>query len=259
MPDGPGSCLFFSPGGDWKTTLAGEKMGYITVGRVVMKKSSGISRRSFLQSATVATAAPAVLASRSAGSDVPSGPALKVGVVGCGGRGSGAAANALAAAPNIQVAALADVFELRVERMRQYLESLGQQLPSSRCFVGFEAYRKLLDTDVDYVVLATPPHFRPEHFSAVVDAGKHAFIEKPAGVDPVGIRQMFAAAVRSEKKGLCVAAGTQRRHALQYIETRKRIADGAIGEILSARGYWNQGAVWYRLPRPEWDEMSYML
>ena len=220
----------------------------------------GINRRSFIQSAAVVAAAPAVLGSSSSKKDeVPAGPPLKVGLVGCGGRGTGAVGNAIESAPNIEVTVLADVFDNQVQKTRASLTKYGQEIPSSRCFVGFDAYRKVLETDVDYVILATPPHFRPEHFSALVAAGKHAFIEKPAGVDPVGIRTMFEAAGRSEKKGLCVVAGTQRRHALEYLETRKRIAGGAIGEIVSARGYWNQGAVWHRVTRPQWDEMTNML
>ena len=95
--------------------------------------------------------------------------------------------NAIESAPNIEVSVLADVFDDQVQKTRASLTQYGQEVPAKRCFVGFDAYRKVLETDVDYVILATPPHFRPEHFSAVVEAGKHAFIEKPVGVDPVGI------------------------------------------------------------------------
>ncbi len=225
-----------------------------------MSRKVGINRRSFIQSAAVAAAAPAVLRSSSSKRDeVPAGPPLKVGLVGCGGRGTGAVGNAIESAPNIEVSVLADVFDDQVQKTRASLTKYGQEVPAKRCFVGFDAYRKVLETDVDYVILATPPHFRPEHFAAVVEAGKHAFIEKPVGVDPVGIKTMFEAAARSEEKGLCVVAGTQRRHAFQYIETQKRIAGGAIGDIVSARAYWNQGALWHRTPRPEWDEMTYMI
>ncbi len=219
---------------------------------------SAINRRRFIQSTAAAAAAPAVLGS-SKKDAVPAGPPLKIGLVGCGSRGRGAVGNALQSAPNIKVTALADVFDDRVREATASFAEAGQEVSPGRCFVGFDAFRQVLETDVDYVILATPPHFRPEHFRAVVEAGKHAFIEKPVAVDPAGIRTMFEAAARSEKKGLSVAAGTQRRHALQYIETHKRIADGAIGEVVSARGAWNQGALWHRMPRPERDEMANMI
>src|SRR5437867_12974840 len=109
----------------------------------------------------------------------PDGPVLKAGLIGCGGRGRGAALNFLDAGPNLQITALADVFQDRVEEARKLIkDERGQEVPESRCFVGFKAYQKLLDSGVDVVLNATPPHFRPEHFAAGVAAGKHVFLEK---------------------------------------------------------------------------------
>jgi len=115
-----------------------------------------------------------------------------------------------------------------------------------------------MDTDVDYVILATPPYYRPEHFTAAIAAGKHVFVEKPVAVDPVGARKMFAAGEAAQKKNLCVVAGTQRRHQNGYIETIKRIRDGAIGDIVSAQCYWNGGQLWYRKREAGWSDMEWM-
>lgn len=190
----------------------------------------------------------------------PDGPVLKAGLVGCGGRGTGAAINFLDAGPNLEVAALADLFEDRLERCRKGLkEKKGVEVPDSRCFLGFDAYQKLIDSGVDIVLLATPPHFRPEHFQAAVEARKHVFMEKPVAVDPVGVRSIIATSEKADAFGLTVATGTQRRHEHSYIETYNRIVDGAIGEILAARDYSLRSQLWYREPQKEWSRMEAML
>ncbi len=223
-------------------------------------KKSILNRRSFMQSAVATGAAAAIITrSHAANDQVPEGPALKIGVVGCGGRGTGAAVNALESAPNIQIVALADVFQDRIDRARQQLKERGQTIEDKRCFAGFDSYQKVIDSDIDYVILATPPHFRPEHFAFAVEVGKNVFIEKPVAVDSYGINSMFASAQKSEQKDMSVVAGTQRRHQKEYLETYRRIADGAIGDIVATRGYWNMGALWYREPTPEWNEMEYMI
>ena len=145
-----------------------------------------IDRRTFLGSAATSTAislrgSPLLVASR----DVPKGPPLRAGLIGCGGRGTGAAQDLLESAPNIQVTSLADVFQDRVDATRQKLEELGQTIPLKRCFLGFDAYKQLLASDIDLVLIATPPHFRPEHFATAVASDKHVFMEKPAAVDGV--------------------------------------------------------------------------
>jgi len=217
-----------------------------------------ISRRDFVKASAAAAAAvgafPHVVLGQA------STRPLKVGLIGCGGRGSGAGNDCMAADPNVKVVALADVFKDRIDAYRQQVkEKHNYEIDEKLCFVGFDAYKKLLDTDVDYVILATPPYYRPEHFTACVEAGKHVFMEKPVCVDPVGARKMFAAGRKADEKGLRVAAGTQRRHQKQYIETIRRIHDGAIGKIVAAQCYWNMGQLWYRKREPGWSDMDWMI
>ncbi len=190
----------------------------------------------------------------------PDGRPLKAGLIGCGGRGTGAAVDFLSAGPNLQVVALADLFQDQLEACRRQLrEQKGVEIADDHCFVGWDAYQKLLATDIDVVLQATPPHFRPQHFAAAVEARKHVFMEKPVAVDPVGVRSIMATAEKADAFGLCVVTGTQFRHQKSFIETYNRIQDGMIGDILAARGYSLRGQLWYREPRPEWTEMEAML
>jgi predicted dehydrogenase len=153
-----------------------------------------------------------------------------------------AAANAKIERPNIKVVALADLFEDRLEACKGQLAKVGCNIPKERCFVGFDAYKQLLaSADVNYAILATPPHFRPMHLKAAIEAGKHVFMEKPVAVDVPGVKMVMEAGALATQKGLGIAAGTQRRHQKSYIETIKRLRDGAIGEIVYARCYWNGG------------------
>lgn len=175
---------------------------------------------------------------------------IRIGVIGAGGRGTGAAINALSIDPGARVVALADLFEDRVTSSRQNLanaEGLSERatVDPEKCFVGFDAYQKLLSmSEVNYVILATPPGFRPAHFEAAVNAGKHIFTEKPVAVDGPGIRRFMAAGALAAEKKLCVAAGTQRRHEACYLETMKRIGAGEIGEVVGGQVYWNMGSLW---------------
>ena len=190
----------------------------------------------------------------------PDGKELKAGLIGCGGRGTGAAINFLNAAPNLKITALADVFQDRIDEARQKLsEEKNVEIDENRCFAGFDAYQKVIDSGVDVVILATPPHFRPEHFTAAINARKHVFMEKPVAVDPVGARSIIASSKKAEALGLCVGTGTQRRHQRDYVTTFKHIYEGAIGEIVSANCYWNQSQLWYNLPQKGWSEMEAML
>ena len=190
----------------------------------------------------------------------PDGPLLKAGLIGCGGRGTGAAINFLDAGPNLTVTALGDVFRDRLDRCSTKLkEEKGIDIPEANKFIGFDAYQKVIDSGVDVVILATPPHFRPEHFAAAIEAKKHVFMEKPIAVDPVGIRTVMSAAKRADALGLSVVTGTQRRHSRRYVETYSHIANGAIGEIVSANCYWNQSQLWYVTPKSGWSEMEYMI
>lgn len=190
----------------------------------------------------------------------PDGRPLKAGLIGCGGRGTGAAVNFLNAGPNLQITALADVFQDRIDRTRTVLKKSHQaEVPDEKCFVGFDAYKQLIDSDVDIVIEASATHFRPRHFEAAVQARKHVFMEKPAGVDPVGVRSVIASGKMAEAAGLTVVAGTQRRHQDDYIQTYSQIKNGAIGELISANCYYNRGGAGYFTPQPEWDEMESMI
>jgi len=190
----------------------------------------------------------------------PDGPPLKVGIIGCGGRGSGAMINFLDAGPNLIVHSLGDAFPDNIQACRDKLKKeKNLEVADENVFVGFDAYEKVLASGVDMVILATPPHFRPLHFEAAVQARKHIFMEKPVAVDPVGIRSVMASAKKAEALGLKIVTGTQRRHQLDYVDVYKQIMSGAIGEITSANCYWNQNQLWYRNPQASWSEMEYMI
>jgi predicted dehydrogenase len=134
----------------------------------------------------------------------------------------------------------------------------GQEVPEANCFVGFDAYKKVIDL-VDVVLLVTPPVFRPLHFEAAVQAGKHIFMEKPICVDVAGALKLLAISKIADTKKLCVCTGTQRRHERKYVEGFKQVADGAIGEITGGNVYWNQGQLWYRERKKEWSDMEWMI
>ena len=190
----------------------------------------------------------------------PDGPLLKAGLIGCGGRGTGAALNFLAAGPSLQITAMADLFSDRLEGSRANLkEKAGAEVEDGNCFVGFDAYKKLIDSDVDIVIQATPPHFRPEHVEAAISARKHVFMEKPVAVDPAGVRSILKTAEKADAYGVSIATGTQYRHQKSYIETYNRVAAGDIGDILAARAYSLRGQLWYKEPQEEWTEMEAML
>jgi len=239
------------------------------------KLDSALSRRMFIAAAAAgATAAACASAApeettTSLGPKVEKGPAvapdgkeIRAGLIGCGGRGSGAAMNFLAAGPNLKLVAMADLFEDRLQGARERIAARaesGMEVTDENCFVGFDAYKRLLETDVDYIINATPPKFRPEYFSAAVEARKNVFLEKPLAVDPVGVRQIQETAERANALNLCVGTGTQYRHMGSYVETYNRVMDGAIGELRAARAYYLTGQLWYREPKPEWSEMEAMI
>jgi predicted dehydrogenase len=161
---------------------------------------------------------------------------------------------------NIKIAALADLFPDRLAKCRAELQKLGIELPDSRCFTGFDAYKGLLGVeDINYVIQATPPHFRPMHLKAAIEAGKNVFIEKPCGVDVPGVKMVMEAGELAAKKNLGIAAGTQRRHQKSYIETIKRIHDGAIGDIVYAKAYWNGGQIWVVDRQPGWSDIEWQM
>lgn len=193
--------------------------------------------------------------------EVPEGKELKAGVIGCGGRGSGAAINFLdAGGSTVTISALGDVFQDRIDDCRNKIKKERDvDVPEENCFVGFDAFEKVIDSGVDIVILATPPKFRPEHFAAAVKARKHVFMEKPVAVDPVGVRQVLAAAKMADNMGLKVVTGTQRRHQHKYINVYKELSNNAIGALTTAEVFWNGGQLWYRNNNPSWSEMEWMI
>jgi myo-inositol 2-dehydrogenase / D-chiro-inositol 1-dehydrogenase len=224
--------------------------------------ASAASRRDFLKTSTAATIGLGMMTNaHAAGSD-----SIKVGLVGCGGRGSGAAEDICKAAGtsyNIKLHALGDIFPDNLKNGRDKIRDNEHckekfDVSDDRCFVGFDAYQKVIDC-CDLVMLATPPGFRPLHIEATIKAGKHLFAEKPVAVDGTGIRKVLAAYDEANKKGLSVVTGTQRRHQAGYIESMKRIQDGAIGDLLTARVYWNQGDIWARDRKAGWSDTEYQI
>jgi len=190
----------------------------------------------------------------------PDGKPLKAALIGCGGRGTGAAINFLNAGPNLKITMLVDLFPDRIAACREAIKkNIGDEISDENCILGFDGFAKAIDSDVDIIILATPPHFRPEHFVAAIEARKHVFMEKPVAVDPVGARMIIASSKKAEALGLIVGTGTQRRHQRDYVATYKQVYEGAIGEILSANCYWNQEQLWYREPQKKWTEMEYMI
>lgn len=228
--------------------------------------SNPITRRRFVQASglTAAALAGSTLAS-------PIGRAwaggtkqtIKVGVVGCGGRGTGAANNALEADDDVVVTHFADLFHDRALAAREnLLNEWGEDrvVATERdCFSGLDAYRRCCAQGNDYVIFATPPHFRPTHVSAAIGMGKHVFCEKPVAVDPTGIRQVFAAHDEADRRKLCVVTGTQRRHEQCYLEYMQRLADGAIGKPISGSCYWNMGELWSKNHDPSWSDMEWQI
>jgi predicted dehydrogenase len=230
--------------------------------------ATDLSRRAFLKTSAAAAAATVVAGCATLPKGGPA-PAvghkqpgrIRVGVIGCGGRGTGAALDCLHADPQTEIVALGDVF---VDRLEECSKKLAESDVAERAKVraehfctGFDNYLAVLNCDVDLVILAAPPGFRPLHYEAAIAAGKHVFMEKPVAVDPVGVRRVIAASELATQKGLGVVAGTQRRHEPGYLETMKRIHGGAIGEITAAQCYWNQGALWVKCRQPEWSDMEW--
>ena len=148
-------------------------------------------------------------------------------------------------------------FKDRVDSCREEIKKeKGQDVPVENCFVGFDAYQKVIDAGVDIVILATPPFFRPEHLAAAVQAKKHVFAEKPVCVDPVGARSVMATAQKAKGMELSIVTGTQRRHQRDYVATWQQVAQGAIGDIVGGNVYWNGGKLWHRDPNARWSEME---
>jgi predicted dehydrogenase len=222
------------------------------------------SRRNFIKKSSLLVAGGAVAgqlavakSAHAFGSDE-----IKIGLVGCGGRGTGAATQAMNTEGATKLVAMADAFQ---DKITSSLRSIKGQhpnkvdVPQERQFAGFDAYKNVLESDCDIVILATSPGFRPIHFEAAVNAGKHVFMEKPVAVDPAGVRSVLATAKKAKEKNLAVAVGLQRRHEPRYRDTIQRLQDGAIGDIILTRAYWNGGGVWTRPRQDGQTEMEYQM
>ncbi len=227
------------------------------------------SRRGFLKTGTAASTVAAVgfgtpslslaRSANAAGRDT-----IKLGLIGGGGRGTGASIQAMntQSGNNVELHAIADVFENRADLAIEQCTSEHEgkvKVNADSKFIGLDGYKRVLDSDVDLVILATPPGFRPLHFEKAIDAGKHVFMEKPVAVDAPGIRRVLAAGEKAREKKLMVQVGLQRRHEPIYKDTIKQLQDGIIGDLLVSRVYWNNNGVWNRPRSPEDNELQYQL
>lgn len=226
-----------------------------------MKANS--DRRDFIKAGAAAAAVSLLpTAVHAAGNDV-----IKVGLIGCGGRGTGAAKNILEADKSVHIHAVGDAFQERADGCLNSLtnDSTLKKIAGDRInvgerkFAGLDAYQKVIDSGADLIILATPPGFRPMHLEAAINAGKNIFTEKPVAVDAAGIRKVLALAKVAKEKGLAVAAGTQRRHQAGYIETINQIQGGKIGKVVSARCAWNGQGIWFHPRRPGEADAAYQL
>ena len=228
------------------------------------------SRREFIKASSAIAAGGALAGTlniaRSA--HAASDETIKIGLIGCGGRGTGACSQALSTKGPVKLIAMGDVFRDRLDGSHNSLKRADKDrvdVPDDHKFIGFDAYEKVLASGVDMVLLTTPPGFRPIHFEAAVKAGKHIFMEKPVSTDAAGIRRVIAVAEEAKKKNLKVGVGLQRRHQANYLETVKRLQDGAIGDIPAMRVYWNGQTPWTNTRHdlkkryPKLTEMEYQL
>ncbi len=225
------------------------------------RPSATASRRDFLKTSSLAAGA-AVLSgldvARSAHAAGSGG--FKIGLIGCGGRGSGAAVNAMNAGADIKLVAMADIFEDRLQGARQRLKKIKPEqvaVADDHCFVGFDAYQKVLKSDIDVVLIACTSHFHPAYFKAAVEANKHVFCEKPHGLDVPGLKMAMAANEEAKKKGLAVLSGLCWRFDTGVREAMKRVLDGQVGDIVAIEEKYCTTPYGLRVRKPEWNEMTY--
>lgn len=231
---------------------------------MMIKNSDKSNRRNFLKSTGAVIIGGAVLPlgfsinpSYAAGDNT-----LKVGLIGCGGRGTGAAVQALKADPKAVLSCMADIFPDYLEESHQSLLKANPtqvQVDENRKFTGFDAYKKVLESDVDVVLLTTPPAFRPGHFQAAIAAGKHVFCEKPVAVDAPGVRSVLATAREAQEKGLSVVSGFTFRYDFPKRAFFERVLNGDIGEVNTVYTVRNGGGLWTKPRQPDWKEMEYQL
>ncbi|MEX0937027.1 MAG: Gfo/Idh/MocA family oxidoreductase [Pirellulales bacterium] len=229
------------------------------------REAVGPSRREFLKrsNAAVVGGSLATLAiSRSAhaaGSDI-----VRLGLVGCGGRGRGAAVQALRAEQNARLVAVADAFEDQLDSALQAIgrnDDVGKrvEVDADHRFPGFDGFQNVIDSDVDVVLLATPPHFRPQHLRACIEAGKHVFAEKPVAVDAPGVRSVLETTALAQQKGLYILSGLNGRYSFKKQEAVRRVHQGAIGDIITLHSVRYAGGVWVRPREPNMTDMEYQM
>lgn len=223
------------------------------------------SRRTFLKSSTVTTCGALLGAMSFSHAVHASGDdTLRVGLIGCGGRGAGAASQALNADSRVKLTAMADAFEDRLQvSLKSLRETPGLEhkidVPADRQFVGFDAYKQVLESGVDVVLLATPPHFRPLHMQAAIAAGKHVFAEKPCAVDAPGVHSVLKTCELARQKNLSVVSGLCLRYHAPYREAIARIQDGAIGEVRTMLANDYRGPIWIKPRQPDWTDMHWQM
>ena len=225
--------------------------------------SAASNRREFMQTSAAVVAGGAFAASLAAPAPVHAagGDTLKIGLIGCGGRGLGAAVDAMEAEDNVKLTVLADVFKDQIEHARNVLGKHGPKfaVDNEHCFHGFDAYKQVMASDIDVVLLCTPTHFRPLHLRAAVEAGKHIFCEKPVAVDGPGLRSVLESSRMAKEKKLSLVSGLCWRYDLGVRDTVKRIQDGMIGDVLSIQENYLTGTLWHRGRQPNWSEMEYQI
>ncbi|MCE9531381.1 MAG: Gfo/Idh/MocA family oxidoreductase [Planctomycetes bacterium] len=223
---------------------------------------SETNRRDFLSASAIGAAALLAPSGVHAAAD----NMIKVGVIGCGGRGRGAAINTLDGNPDVKITAIGDVFD---DSIKSFIANVGKAkstkdrlaVTPETTFVGLDAYQKVIDSGVDLVILASPPGFRPIHLEAAVKKGVHIFTEKPVAVDAAGIRKVLALVEESKKKNISIVAGTQRRHQKGYLDTIAKLQnDKAIGDIVAGRVYWNNtNSIWFRPRKEGMSDVQYQI
>ena len=232
--------------------------------QVKKDKSNAVSRRDFVRNTSLASGAILAAGLPFEGmANVNNVKKLKLAVVGCGGRGTGAAVQALTADADVELVAMADAFQDRLEgslaAIQEHFEDERTiQVKEENRFTGFDAYKKAIDK-ADVVILATPPGFRPQHFEYAIAQDKHVFMEKPVATDPAGVRRVLLSAKLAKEKKLNVVVGLQRHYEHKYLELYKRVKEGAIGKIVAGQVYWNSGGVWVRKREPGQTELEYQM
>jgi myo-inositol 2-dehydrogenase / D-chiro-inositol 1-dehydrogenase len=228
-------------------------------------QNSPTTRRDFLKTSVIASAAlaaPAILPGRLLAAD--NTETLRIGLIGCGGRGTGAAANALKADANVALVAMGDVFPDPLEKSLKALQGSEEiaakvKVTPEKCFVGFDAYQKVLASGVDVVLLTTPPGFRPVHLQAAVAAGKHIFCEKPMATDAPGVRSVLASAAEAKQKNLSLVAGFCYRYNTGVRAFMEQVHNGAVGDIRAIHTAYNTAGVWSKPRQPGWTDMEWQM